>query len=444
MSVHDLPDEKTLIQAVLDRRVGLAFELRQVVEGALAAIDCLPDRFPFHEHGVERIDPEELSIRVRQLGENRMQEVFVVLAPGLEDWILLAWKRMKNEPQRFTGGFCYPRVALRRAIYEAWWLSDMFKLMTRFPVSPFDLAKLAGSAEIVGNAVNSAAGDYLIGALTNEKIEADRIVDALITHLKSGIPSSITWLVVTTLIRMPCRRCWEELVAVVLKKTPDDVVISRILLNAYDGSNEAFCILAGAVMRNRLLRSQRILMEVNGWMGLRWKSYQCRQVKASLRLLCDCLSSSELRRDLIANGSAESMHIALLVEARNDSELAASHASEILAGDVVLERRFAAVHALARFRCNASDKALLEAMTDSDLRVAYHAAEGILNGMDGFYEGLDKDKLRQHCDTLLERLPTKPKALPPLVWPWCRIKPFSYEVEMLKPLMPDSNQTVSS
>lgn len=443
MSIQNLLDEKTLIRAVLDRRIGLAFELRQVVEGALAAIDCLPDRFPFHEHGIERVDPEELSIRVRQLGEDRMPEVFAVLAPGLEHWIISAWRRMKNEPQRFTGGFCYPRVAYRRAIYEAWWLRDMFKLMTRFPVHPLDLANMAGSPEIGGNSVNSAAADYLIGALTSEGVEADRIVDSLMTHLKSGVSSNVTWLVVTALLRIPRRRCWEELVALVLKEPTEDAVISTVLGNAYEGCNEAFCLLAGAVMKNRLLRNPRILMEVNGWMGLRWMAYQVKQVKASLRHLCDSLNSSELRRDLMANGDPESMYIALRVEARDDSELAAFQAASMLSSDVVVERRFAVVHALARIRCNASDKALLEAMTDSDLRVAYHAAEGVLNGMDGFYESLDKEKLRQHCDALLERLPKKPKALPPLVWPWCRIKPLPDEVEMLKPPMPDPNQTVS-
>lgn len=432
----DLPkltDEKTLIQAVLDRREGADKELRLVVEGALVGNDFFADRFSFRKQNVEWVASDQMSRRLERLGEERMPEAFAILAPGLEKWTVAVWKRMRSACQRFEHGFYYPRNSRKRARYEAWWLREFFQDMTRFPMPPVELAACAGFAEVGGQATDGAA-DYLVAAVMNGGAESESIMQHLKSALGGGITGAgVTKLVANTLVRLPCRDGWEALRNALLTAGTEENVLSTILDRAHEGSDEAFHFLADTVRVQGLLRRPSAVQAFNTWLGLSWKASQLRQAEAGLEKFCQCLGSAEHRKACLASGDAESLYMTLWIAAREDAEAAVTAAASILQGDESPARRFVAVHLVAQIKCDAAHQLLCEALTDAELIIACHAADRILDAMDGDDLGINLTRLQSNCDSLLQRVRKAPKAPMSLVWPWIRVKASIDQVEELRP-----------
>ncbi|MGV3661674.1 MAG: DUF5724 domain-containing protein [Prosthecobacter sp.] len=429
----DLPDEEPLIQAVLDRRKTADKELSLVVEGALTGNDFLSSRYPFRKNKIEWLTPEQLSRRLKGLGEARMPEVFAILAPDLKEHSLAAWKRMRSNIQRFEHGFHYPHIEGKRGRYEGWWLKEFFQDMTRFPFPPAKLAELAGRAEI-GNKATDGAADYLAAAA----LSAGEGNDTVVLHLKAGLRGEIrgtgvTRLIANTLVRLPRRDGWEALRDALLNAGPEENVIETILSRAHEGSDEAFLFLAETVRSHELLRWPAALRAFNGWLGFSWKASQLKQAQASLQKFCQCLHSKQHRADCIASGDSESLYMALWIEAREDVEEAVRSAASVLQNDPDKARRFAAVHVVSQMKCDACHQLLCEAMMDADLAVACHSVDGMLDAMDGSDLGIDLSRLQAHCDNLLQRVSKAPKAPMSLVWPWIRVKASLARVKDLRP-----------
>ncbi len=431
--ITDLPDEEPLIQAVLDRRANADEEVCLVVEGALTGNDFLSGRFPFRKNNIQWVTPEHLSQRLRKLGEEGMPEVFAILAPDLKEQAFAAWKRMRSNIQRFEHGFHYPHNEHKRGRYEAWWLKEFFQDMTRFPFPPAKLAEQAGRAE-VGNKVTDAAADYLAAAACLEEKEAGAIVTHLKAVVRGEIPGTgVTRLIANTLVRVPGRDGWEALRDALLNAGAEENAVETILNRAHEGSDEVFLLLAETVRSHELLRRPAALRAFNGWLGLSWKASQLKQAQASLQKFCQGLHSNQHRADCIASGDSESLYMALWIKAREDVEEAIRSAANVLQNDADKARRLAAVHVVSQMKCDASHQLLCEALMDAELIVACHAADRLLDAMEGDDLGIDLSRLQAHCDNLLTRVRKASKAPMSEVWPWIRVKASIDQVKNLRP-----------
>lgn len=424
----DLPDEALLIQAVLDRCDNVATDVALVLQGALTGNDSLSSRFPFRKNKIKWVTPHQLARRLKRLGEARMPEVFAILAPEVQEQCLAAWKRMRSNIQRFEHGFHYAHIEEKRARYEGWWLKEFFQDMTRFPFAPAKLAELANRAE-VGNQTTDGAADYLAAASPQD--------ESIVSRLKAGLHgdspgSGITKLIVNTLVRLPRREGWEALRDVLLNAGPEENVVEAILSRAHEGSDEAFLLFAETVRDHNLLRRPAALKAFNAWLGLSWKSSQLKEAQASLHKFCRCLDSTSHRAACIATGDAESLYMALWIEARADVTAAVRSAAGVLQNDPDKSRRFVALHVVSQMKCDASHQLLCETLMDAELVIACHAAEQLLNAADGSDLGIYPATLQAHCDNLLPRVRKAAKTPMSLVWPWIRVKASVAQLQNLR------------
>lgn len=426
------PDEKTLIQAVLARREGADKELRLVVEGAMIDSESRDQRFSLAEHDIEWIPTAQLARRLKRLGPDRMKEVFAILAPGLESGLTRTWEWMCSRPQRFQNGFCYPNDSEKKGCYEAWWLSEIFKDMTRFPVTQLELASRAGVAEVGGNATDAAA-DYLACSVVAGVAEGEEIMRQLKSALKGSIVGvSVTRLIANALVRIPRQDGWEALCEPLLDARPDKNIITSILDHAYEGGDDAFHFLAEIVSSRVLLRHPAALKAFNLWIDANWKVAGLPQAKSCLEKFCRCLMDSEHCAEQMHSDDAESYYLALWVKARQDADDVADLAMLDLRQHPSVERRFAALRFLLHVDSVPARQAVCSAVGDSDLRIACHAT-AIIRAELGVNHTIDKSELSKNCANLLARIESGPKSLPPLLWPWFRFRPNIWDVVWLRP-----------
>ncbi|HLK56092.1 MAG TPA: DUF5724 domain-containing protein, partial [Chthonomonadaceae bacterium] len=107
-----------------------------------------------------------------------------------------------------------------------------------------------------------------------------------------------------------------------------------------------------------------------------------------------------------------------------DAVAAIEPAARLLA-DENLERRFVAAHFLTQLNLQPARLAVLPAMDDADLRVAWTVFEHVAYGYDYYNDNYEEKcgvpDLFERLERLLVRLPAKPKEQEPLIWPWLKI-----------------------
>src|SRR5262249_19508638 len=113
------------------------------------------------------------------------------------------------------------------------------------------------------------------------------------------------------------------------------------------------------------------------------------------------------------------------------AQTAIAPAAKLLRDDTV-ERRFAAVTLLTHLGLPDARPILLNALDDTDLRVALSALQGTRSI--GYVYGEEDDEedeeagvpgeddLFERLERLLPRMPEKPDTLKALIWPWTAIK----------------------
>ena len=94
------------------------------------------------------------------------------------------------------------------------------------------------------------------------------------------------------------------------------------------------------------------------------------------------------------------------------------------------EHRFVATHLLDQLHLVASQRSLLIALEDEDLRVTTRALLGFQRGAD---PRVKKADLFERLEKLLPRYPEKPEKLKPTVWPWTE---YSISKELVADALP--------
>ena len=188
------------------------------------------------------------------------------------------------------------------------------------------------------------------------------------------------------------------------------------------------------IREHNLGRFSAVVQAANGWFGLSWDSISVKVVNDTIDRAILFLTDPKTRAKALAGADAEEVHLALWSAAFEDAEESIPIAARLLKHKSVEIRYVAAAH-LGSLGLPQTRPASAAAFADEDLRVAWAAFTGSTWSPEtnDFYlydpeqdETPDEHKVSEdyfeNLRELIRRVPEKPLALKPLVWPWTEQK----------------------
>ncbi len=352
-------------------------------------------------------------------------QVFEALLPGQAVLMEGAWQLLARLPYQ-RGGLRKPfRLAAGSGQgndRQASWLADITGALQNFEPKTITPAWLAAWAP---HLTDETAIAYLLAAAIDAGGKSGQEVLQIlkdsaanqheIGHMGRHIPRA--------LLSSSRSEAWEFTEKLLLAAQRQEGLRQVVLEIVDEAHPEAFVRMAKLVLDQGLARFSSVARGVDVWFGLMWDSASTKVVNDTLRRAIEYLEKPAARAKAIAGKEPEDVYLALWAAAFTDAS-AAIKIAEPLLKDKKVEKRYAAATLLARIALPESAAALMPAMSDEDLRVALVALDGSRHGADLEDDGGTRpDGMFERVEALVGRLPDKPVALKPLVWPWTTHKP---------------------
>ena len=191
--------------------------------------------------------------------------------------------------------------------------------------------------------------------------------------------------------------------------------LRQVILETIDEAHPlAFRRMLKVILDQNLARFSATVRAFDVWLGYRWDAVSTSVVNETVERILLYLEDTAARTVALQGKVAEQVYLALWSQAFYDSVATVAPTSELLKHSKA-EHRFVATHLLDQLGLLSSEKSLLVALEDSDLRVTTRALLGFQHGTDSRIQKLD---LFERLEKLVPRLPEKPEKLKPAVWPW--------------------------
>jgi Family of unknown function (DUF5724)/Domain of unknown function (DUF4132) len=191
--------------------------------------------------------------------------------------------------------------------------------------------------------------------------------------------------------------------------------LRQVILETVDESHpQAFRRMLKLILDQNLARFSATVRAFDVWLGYQWDAVSAGVVNQTIEKMSLYLEDTAARDTALKGKDSEQAYLALWSCAFDDAVAAVAPATEILKHPSA-EHRFVAAHLLDQLGLLVSQRNLLAALEDADLRVTARGLQAFQRGADPRVKKLD---LFERLEKLLPRYPDKPEKLKPAVWPW--------------------------
>ncbi len=372
------------------------------------------------------------AIRILDEGSARDRlRVFTCLFPKLAEAMEWTWQLFQGLP--YQAGYARKAFraphdpALTRSRRESW-LMSLIGEVAEFQSDVLTPKWVAAWAPYISGYGGADEVGYLLAAVIDHGGPAgDEIFEILKDSAKGEHETGAMGRHVTRALLVASRPDgWDFMEKMLLAAQRQEGLRQAILESIDEAHPQAFQRMLKLILDQNLIRFSSVVRAVDVWFALNWDSATPRVISQTLEKVHSYMTDAEARKQALAKGDGEAVFLALWTLAFEDAARAVEPARELL-GDKGLERRFGAVSLLARLHHPAATPALLEAIDDTDLRIAmtaFWALPGIADDEEtAIFKGHAGTPEQRFAlaEKLLARLPEKPPALKPLVWPWAEV-----------------------
>jgi HEAT repeat protein len=347
--------------------------------------------------------------------------LFEALFPALGRHVMAGWDLARQLP--YDSGFERkpfraphdPR--LTRSVRLAW----LESLLQELEGYEQDIVWLASWAGYLSHGYSAeAAGLLFAGAISAGGREGDAVFEILRDSARGTHPIGCLGQHATRgLLAAPRPEGWEVVERLLLAAQSQEGVRPTILESITEAHPDAFRRILRVFRDYDLAHFSDAIRALNVWLGFQWDAVSTRVVNRVLDRVLLFLDDTQAQARALESDDAETVYLALWTMAFEDAPAAVAPAAALL-GDPNVERRFIAAYLLGQMQLPAGRAKLLDALEDTDLRVALCALEGIERDEDR-EDGAGSDidtRLWEALERLVDRMPQTKSYLGAIVWPW--------------------------
>jgi hypothetical protein len=386
--------------------------LRQTARSILGEAD--DTSYTAHMKRAERI--RELAKTFQGMDAQTRLQCFETLAPGLGALLESGWQLFDRLP--YQSGYSrkpfrapkHPEASITRRVN---WILQLIPIIGPYQKNAAwfaawtpHLARWSGADEL---------GILLAAAIDAGGSEGEEVFQILCAsgrneHETGGMGRHVT----RGLLNASRPDGWLFVENMLLAAQREEGLRQVILETVDEAHPQAFRRMLKLILDQNLTRFSATVRAFDVWLGYQWDSVSAGVVNKGVEKMLLYLEDATARDAALKGKDTEQVYLALWSHAFDNAVAAVAPATELLK-HASAEHRFAAAHLLDQLGLLASEKSLISALDDSDLRVATRALIGFQRGTDPRIKKLD---LFERLEKLLTRFPQKPEKLKPAIWPW--------------------------
>lgn len=354
------------------------------------------------------------------LDEKGRRRLWRALFPRLASHLERAWSDAAQMTYLSPGG-CYsfraPRRAATIARVRAVFFNEVCDALRGLDRDAEWVAAWAPHIEAPWG--RSRALGWLLGSiLRSGGDDADRVRDVLVRSLNGDHEvGRFGRHVIVALLNSGVRDDWETVKGLLLAAQRQEGLRQAILEAIDEADPDAFRFMIGVILEHDLARFSSTVRAFDVWFGLKWAGGSVKVVHESLERLCRFMDDGEALQNALDDGTPDEAYVALWVMAHRDAETAL-HAVERMLARPEPERRCVAF--ITQSRICLFPEALVMTTTplildrEHDERLLMLICAEIASyTFHGPVENLFEALARLH-----DRMGSKARKLPALVWPW--------------------------
>lgn len=358
----------------------------------------------------------ELAKGFKSMDDKGRLQCFETLAPGLGTVIERGWQMHDRLP--YQGGYGrkpfrapgHPEALITRRVK---WLEDVLNI-----IGPYqkDITWFAAWAPFVArHRPADTLGVLLAAAIDGGGKEGEEVFQILCAsgrneHEIGGMGRHVT----RGLLDAGRPDGWQFIENMLLAAQREEGLRQVILETVDEAHPQAFRRMLRLIIDQNLARFSATVRAFDVWLGYQWDAVSVGVVNKTIEKMLLYLEDPAAREATLKGSDAEQVYVALWSQAFDDAVATVAPATELLKHSKA-EHRFVAAHLLDQLGLIASEKSLLLALEDSDLRVTTRALLGFQGATDPRIKKLD---LFERLEKLVPQYPDKPEKLKPAVWPW--------------------------
>jgi hypothetical protein len=405
-------ENKGWIAARISAADSLPAALRETARHVLGAEGKSISKLP-----AEKLQRQREAFKaIQSMDESARVKFFETLAPGLGALTERGWQLFDRLP--FQGGYArkpfrapgHPEALIHRRLH---WVLELLKI-----VGPYqkDVAWFAAWAPHLAHyTAADNLGILLAAAIEAGGSEGEEVFQILCAsghneHQIGGMGRHVT----RALLNASRTDGWEFVEKLLLAAQREEGLRQVILETVDEAHPQAFRRMLKLILDENLARFSATVRAFDTWLGYQWDAVSAGVVNQTVEKMLLYLEDTAARDAALKDKEAEQVYLALWSRAFDDAVATVAPATELLKHPNA-EHRFVAAHLLDQLGLLASEKSLILALEDTDLRVSTRAVLGFQRGTDSRIKKLD---LFERLEKLVPRYPDKPEKLKPSVWPW--------------------------
>ncbi len=375
-------------------------------------------------------DPEMDSISAAD-----RKKIFSLVGKNLAPSIELAWQYLKKAPYNVGADktpFRAPRnpeVTLKTRLQ---WLEDLLNATGSFEADILSPAWMAAWSAHAFEYQSSCAAPILISVMDAGGKVGNEVFQILCDTVNREHPVGVmSGFVIHSLLGANRPEGWELIEKTLLAAQRQEGLRQSIVESVDCAHPQAFERMLRLIVDENLIRFSSIARSVDVWLRLLWDSSGTKTLSENVESVLALKQSATGHKKALTSEDAELVYRALWVTATADAFLAAKQAKKLL-NHQSAEIRYVAVWILHQLGFQEASRIKAAAIGDENLQVAILASSG-LDGMSAENEVFENITVSGKSDSgnknhfeqieaLYERLPEKPTALKPIVWPWTERK----------------------
>jgi len=420
-------ENKKWIAARVVAADGLPGGLRETARLILGVEDAATAKLPGEKAKRQR----EVVRAFKEMDATARLQFFETIAPGLGQTMEQGWQLFERlpfqssysrKPFRAPG---HPESLITRRIN---WVFQLFGVVGPYQQGVAWFAAWAPHIAHYGAADNlgilfAAAMDA--GGPVGEEVFQILCASGRNEHEVGGMGRHVT----RALLSASRPDGWQFVENMLLAAQREEGLRQTILEMVDEAHPQAFRRMLKLILDQNLARFSATVRAFDTWLGYHWDSVSAGVVNKAIEKILLYLEDAIARETALQGKDAEQVYLALWTKAFDDAMAVVAPATEFLKHPRA-EHRFVATHLLDQLHLVASQRSLLIALEDEDLRVTTRALQGFQRGAD---PRVMKADLFERLEKLLPRYPEKPEKLKSTVWPWTE---FSISKELVADALP--------
>lgn len=392
----------------------------------VALLQQIQDAAPFERPQLLAERQDQLGPLASALSLEDLASLVRVLVPGIAASAQRALTSLAHRPylpEPWRKPFRSPQSGLMLGYTRCRWLLHIALLLGDYDADIRWIA--AHGAHLAGWSGGSDIGWLLAGAIDAGGADGDE-VRAILESSAAGEHETGQMGRHVTQALLSCSRpdAWEFVVRLLLAAQRQEGLRQAILESVDEAHPRAFRRMLRAIREENLARFSATVRAFDVWFGFLWDGASAIKVNDAIDRVALFLDDANARAAALDERDAETVYLALWSTGFEDVEAAIPLAIPLLSA-AQAERRFVAAHFLAQTDWTTAMPALVEALSDRDLRVAARGLDAFTRDVTKIVDG---PRLFDALESLLARVPRRTHVLPAIVWPWTSRKLERYQV----------------